>query len=50
MAKGRRSRKSLKKQKEEAVNQRQEKKFYSILIGVTLCLLVLLYVIFMWNS
>lgn len=50
MAKSRGSRKSRKKQVEEAVNKKQEKKLWMTMIGITAALLVLLYVIFMLNS
>jgi len=50
MAKSRNSRKSRKKQVEEVVSKKAEKKLWMIFIGITAALLVLLYIIFMINS
>ncbi len=44
------SRKSAKLQKEELKNRKQEKKFWTISIGVAVILLVILYIVFMLNN
>ena len=44
------SRKSAKLQKQEIQNRKQEKKFWTVSIGVAAILLVILYIVFMLNN